>query len=88
MSETARDPHGDLVEDVLNYVPKNRAEDVILFEPFDVERPFGLNMLEAKGPEQKDFVIQEMISIFYKLFPPEMIGPMFEHNMRNVMLTL
>jgi hypothetical protein len=82
------DPHGDLVEDVLQYIPKERADDVILFEPFDLERPFGLNMLEVKEASQKDFAIQEMISIFYKLFPPEMIGPMFEHNMRNVMLTL
>jgi type IV secretory pathway TraG/TraD family ATPase VirD4 len=82
------DPHGDFVEDVLQYIPKERADDVILFEPADMERPLGLNMLEVKGPEQKDFVIQEMIAIFYKLFPPEMIGPMFEHNMRNVMLTL
>ena len=45
-------------------------------------------MLEFKTEEQKDFAVQEMIAIFYKLFPPEMIGPMFEHNMRNVMLTL
>jgi hypothetical protein len=82
------DPHGDFVEDVLQYIPQERADDVILFEPFDMERPLGLNMLEVKGPEQKDFAIQEMIAIFYKLFPPEMIGPMFEHNMRNVMLTL
>jgi hypothetical protein len=82
------DPHGDLVEDILEYVPKERADDVILFEPFDMDRPMGLNMLEVKSPEQKDFAIQEMIAIFYKLFPPEMIGPMFEHNMRNVMLTL
>ena len=82
------DPHGDFVEDVLQYIPKERAEDVILFEPFNTERPLGLNMLEVKDPSQKDFAIQEMISIFYKLFPPEMIGPMFEHNMRNVMLTL
>ncbi len=82
------DPHGDLVEDVLAYVPKERAQDVILFEPFDMDRPLGLNMLEAKDPSQKDFMIQEMIAIFYKLFPPETIGPMFEHNMRNVMLTL
>lgn len=82
------DPHGDFIEDVLQYVPKERADDVILFEPFNTERPLGLNMLEVKDPSQKDFAIQEMISIFYKLFPPEMIGPMFEHNMRNVMLTL
>lgn len=82
------DPHGDLVEAVLEHVPKHRADDVIIFDPSDMERPIGLNMLEAKSADQRDFAVQEMISIFYKLFPPEMIGPMFEHNMRNVMLTL
>lgn len=82
------DPHGDLVDDLLKAVPKRRAEDVIVFEPFDLERPMGLNMLEVRTDEEKDFAVQEMIEIFYKLFPPEMIGPMFEHNMRNVMLTL
>jgi hypothetical protein len=82
------DPHGELIEGILPYIPKKRADDVILFEPFDIERPFGLNMLEYKTEDQKDFAVQEMIAIFYKLFPPEIIGPMFEHNMRNVMLTL
>lgn len=83
------DPHGDFVEYVLQHVPKERAEDVIYFNPADVERPIGLNMLEVKTEEQKDFATQEMISIFYKLVSdPSMIGPMFEHNMRNVMLTL
>lgn len=82
------DPHGDLINAVLPHIPKERAEDVVHFNPSDMERPIGLNMLEAKSVEEKDFAVQEMISIFYKLFPPEMIGPMFEHNMRNVMLTL
>ncbi|MDP2933311.1 MAG: type IV secretion system DNA-binding domain-containing protein [bacterium] len=82
------DPHGELVEGVLEHIPKERAEQVILFNPSDIERPLGLNMLEVKNPEMSDFAIQEMIEIFYKLFPPEMIGPMFEHNMRNVMMTL
>lgn len=83
------DPHGDFVEYVLQHVPKERADDVILFSPADIERPLGLNMLEAKTEEQKDFICQEMISIFYKLVTdPSMIGPMFEHQMRNVMLTL
>jgi len=83
------DPHGDLVEEVLGHVPKERAEDLVYFNPADTEQPIGLNMLEAKTPDEMDFVAQEMISIFYKLVPnPEMIGPMFEHNMRNVMLTL
>lgn len=83
------DPHGSLVEDVLEGIPPERAEDVIIFDPSDTERPLGLNMLEAKTPEEADFAVQEMISIFYKLVTdPAMIGPMFEHNMRNAMLTL
>ena len=82
------DPHGDLVEETLANVPKNRIDDVVLFEPFDTKRPCGLNMLEWEMPEQKDFAVSEMISIFTQLFPPEMIGPMFEHYMRNAMLAL
>ncbi len=83
------DPHGDFIEDVLPHIPKERAEDVILFDPFDTDRPMGLNMLEVTSEGQKDFAVQEMISIFYKLVTdPAMLGPMFEHNMRNAMLTL
>jgi DNA helicase HerA-like ATPase len=83
------DPHGDLIRNLLHRVPDSRTKDVILFEPFDTERPIGLNMLEVSNEEQKDFAVQEMISIFYKLVTdPAMLGPMFEHNMRNAMLTL
>lgn len=83
------DPHGDLINDILLHIPKERAEDVVVFEPFDMDRPVGLNMLEVDSEEQKDFAVQEMISIFYKLVTdPAMLGPMFEHNMRNAMLTL
>ncbi|MCX6718627.1 MAG: type IV secretory system conjugative DNA transfer family protein [Candidatus Staskawiczbacteria bacterium] len=82
------DPHGELVEHVLAMIPKERIDDVVIFEPSDIERPCGLNMLEYDSPEQKDFAVQEMIAIFMKLFPPEIIGPMFEHYMRNAMLAL
>ncbi|MBU0546075.1 type IV secretion system DNA-binding domain-containing protein [Patescibacteria group bacterium] len=83
------DPHGDFAEYVLQHVPKERADDVIYFNPSDVDRPIGLNILEVHTEEQKDFATQEMISIFYKMVTdPSMIGPMFEHQMRNVMLTL
>ncbi len=82
------EPHGDLIEQILANIPRERIDDVIVFNPSDLERPMGLNMLEVKDEALKDFAVQEMISIFYKLFPPEMIGPMFEHHMRNVMLTL
>jgi hypothetical protein len=82
------DPHGDLVEEILGTIPKERVKDVIVFSPADRDMPMGLNMLEVPSPEMMDLVVGDMISVFYKLFPPEMIGPMFEHTMRNVMMTL
>ena len=82
------DPHGDAIDDILRSIPKHRIDDVVVFRPGDVERPVGLNMLEYESEDLKDYVVGEMIAIFYKLFPPEIVGPLFEHNMRNVMLTL
>ncbi len=83
------DPHGDTAEALLTYVPPQRVDDVVYFNPGDTERPIGLNMLEAETPEEMDFVTQEMIAIFYQLVTdPSMIGPMFEHYMRNAMFTL
>jgi len=85
------DPHGDLIESILAKVPKERGKDVILVDPSDVERPMGINLLDWNKPEEKDFLVQEAISIFYKLFDPTgqgFIGPQFEHWMRNAALTL
>lgn len=85
------DPHGDAIEDILTAIPKERAEDVILFDPSDIERPFGLNMLEydPAHPEQKTFVINEMIGIFDQLYDLKATGgPMFEQYMRNAMLLI
>ncbi len=82
------DPHGDLVEAILGLVPRHRYNDVVLFDPADTEWPIGLNLLEAATPTEKDFAIQEMIATFQKLFLAEHLGPVFEHSMRNAMLTL
>jgi hypothetical protein len=85
------DPNGDAAEWILNHIPKERADDVIYFNPADKERPFGLNMLEWKTPDQRDFLVQESLQIFQKLFDPNqtgMVGPQFEHWMRNAALTL
>ncbi|MFA6235544.1 MAG: type IV secretion system DNA-binding domain-containing protein, partial [Bacteroidota bacterium] len=82
------DPHGDFAEDALSFVPRERAEDVIYFNPADTERPLGLNMMEydPKYPEQKTFVINEMLKIFDKLYDLKSTGgPMFEQYMRNAM---
>jgi len=84
------DPHGDLVQNALGFIPKERLEDVIYFDPGDLERPLGLNMLDYNfnRPEEKTFIVNEMQSIFNKLFPPETMGPMFEQYMRNALLLL
>lgn len=85
------DPHGDLVEDLLNYVPPERAEDVIYFDPADSERPMGLNLLEARTEDQKHFITTAIINLMYKLYDPQrtgIIGPRFEHAVRNAMLTV
>lgn len=85
------DPNGDAAEEVLRFVPKERAEDVVYFDPSDAERPQGLNLLEWKRPEDKDYLIAEWLEIFYKLFDPNrtgMVGPQFEHWGRNAALTI
>lgn len=84
------DPHGDAVRDILKLIPPERAEDVIYFNPADTERPMGLNLLEAKTEDQKHFAATAVINMMYKLFDPYktgIVGPRFEHAVRNAMLT-
>ena len=85
------DPHGDSAEKMLSLVPKSRAEDVIYFNPADMDFPLGLNLFEFKDPLQKDFLIQESLNMLYKLYDPNgtgVIGPRFEQWYRNAALTL
>ncbi len=84
------DPHGTDIEDVLGTIPPEREEDLIYFDPSRTDRSIGLNMLEfdESKPEQKTFVVNEMFSIFQKLYSsnPESMGPMFEQYFRNAAL--
>jgi len=84
------DPHGVDINDILGAVPEHRMKDVIYFDPGYTERPMALNMLEydERFPEQKTFVVNEMFSIFQKLYgdTPESMGPMFEQYFRNATL--
>ncbi len=85
------DPHGDLIEDILQLIPPQRAEDVILFDPSDTDRPMGLNMLEANTESEKHYVVSSIVGLMYKLYDPNktgIIGPRFEHAIRNAMLTV
>lgn len=84
------DPNTDFFNDMLALVPKERIDDVIIFDPSDVARPLGLNMLEYdfNNPEQKSFVVSEIQSIFDRLFDAQSMGPMFQQYMRNALLLL
>ncbi len=81
------DPHGTDILDVLANIPQERFQDVIYFDPSYTERPMALNMLEydLRFPEQKTFVVNELFSIFQKLYGgvPESMGPIFEQYFRN-----
>ncbi len=80
------DPHGTDIVDILSYIPQERYGDVIYFDPSYTARPMALNMLEydARFPEQKTFVVNEMFSIFEKLFDMKATGgPIFEQYFRN-----
>ena len=83
------DPHGDTAENLLAMVPKERTEDVIYFCPAESEFPMGLNLFEYYNDDQKDFLIQEVINMLYKLYDPQrqgIMGPRYEDMFRNAAL--
>ena len=57
------DPHGELVEELLPFVPRERADDVIYFNPSDTDRPMGLNLLEADSPDERDLVAMDAMNL-------------------------
>ncbi len=85
------DPHGDAAELLLSKVPEDRIDDVIYFEPADIEHPIGMNMFEFQTEDQKDFIVQEGISMLQSLFDPNnqgYFGPRGQHMFRNAALLL
>lgn len=85
------DPHGDAAEELVSMIPPERIQDVIYWDPSDMDRPFGMNMLEYYSEEQKHFVVESIIGLLYKLYDPNkqgIIGPRLEHAVRNCMLTV
>ena len=85
------DPHGDAVEALLQRVPEERIDDVIYFDPADIEHPVGMNMFEYTTEDQKDFIVQEGISMLQSLFDPQnqgFFGPRGQHMFRNAALLL
>lgn len=85
------DPHGDSAEELIGMIPKERLEDVIYFNPSDIENPVGFNMFEANTPEEIDFVISETNSMLKSLYDPGntgIVGPRMENIVRNAALLL
>jgi len=81
------DPHGDLSEILLDYIPSSRINDVIYFDPSDSARVVRLNPLEVTDPAHAELVASGIVSIFYKLYSYSW-GPRLEYILRNTLLTL
>jgi len=81
------DPHGDLSDILLDFVPSYRINDVVYLEPFNREYPFWINPLEVKNPVHKELIASGIVSIFSKLYAYSW-GPRLEYILRNVILTL
>jgi len=81
------DPHGDLSNALLDFIPSNRINDVAYLDPSDTEHPFHLNPLEIENAVQREIVASGIVSIFYKLYVHSW-GPRLEYILRNTILTL
>jgi hypothetical protein len=85
------DPHGDAIDKLLSKVPPERMDDVILFEPGNVDNPVGMNMFEFQTEDQKDFIVQEAINMLVSLYDPGnqgIFGARAQHMFRNAALLL
>ncbi|MCQ3944934.1 MAG: hypothetical protein DPW11_04125, partial [bacterium] len=81
------DPHGDLSETILDYIPASRINDVIYFNPIDRDRPVRLNILEVKDQAQRELIVSGIVAIFNKLYGHSW-GPRLEYILRNTLLAL
>src|SRR5690349_15598665 len=82
------DPHGDLIDELLELVPRDRLNDVILFDPMDTERPYGLNLLacDRSDPHQVRWVVSTVMGTLHRLFSYSW-GPRLEHVLRHTLMT-
>ena len=85
------DPHGDAAELLLSKVPPERMDDIIYFEPGNMDQPVGMNMFEFQTEDQKDFIVQEAINMLVSLYDPGnqgIFGARAQHMFRNAALLL
>ncbi len=81
------DPHGDLVEKIIDFIPANRINDVIYFNPGDIDFPIAFNILEQVSVENRFLVASGLIGVFKKIWADSW-GPRLEYVLRNAILAL
>lgn len=81
------DPHGDFAEKILDYIPPNRINDVVYFNPSDVDNPIGFNVLEVQSEEQKHLIAAGLMGIFKKIWP-DVWSSRMEYILNNTVLAL
>lgn len=81
------DPHGDTAEKLIDFVPSHRINDVVYFNPADVEYPMGFNILETESEWQKPLVASGLMGVFKKIWP-DVWSPRMEYILMNCVLAL
>src|SRR5207253_2585717 len=81
------DPHGDLCETILDYIPSYRINDVIYLDPSDLDHAFQLNPLEVSDNYQMELVVSGIVAIFQKIYGNSW-GPRLEYILRNTLMTI
>jgi len=81
------DPHGDTAEKMLGWIPSNRINDVIYFNPADISFPISFNVLEKVAPEYRHLIASGLVGVFKKLWADSW-GPRLEYLLRNAILAL
>ncbi len=81
------DPHGDVAEDILDFIPPHRVNDVIYFNPADIDFPIGFNVFEKVEHEHKYLIASGLVGVFKKMYA-ESWGPRLEYILRNTILAL
>jgi len=80
------DPHGELIEELLDFIPAERVEDVIYFNPTDTQYPIGFNLLELKDKSQRDLIADGVVEVFHKQFGTSW-GPRLQYILTNTIAT-
>ncbi|MEI6690603.1 MAG: type IV secretion system DNA-binding domain-containing protein [bacterium] len=88
------DPHGDLIDQIISVIPKERIQDVVYFNPDDIGYPMGINLLELTPGlneedtiREKEFIAESIISVFNKIYTDKYSGPRMEYILRNTIHT-